>query len=50
MSLGHGGTDRSLKVLEARGLVAQVGAQAWALTPRGLAEAERTFGKGEEAP
>lgn len=50
MSLGHGGTDRSLKVLEARGLVARDGTQAWALTEKGLAEAERTFGKGEEEP
>ena len=50
MSLGHGGTDRSLKVLQARGLVARAGTQAWALTPKGLAEAERVFGRGEEGP
>lgn len=50
MSLGHGGTDRSLKALEARGLVARAGTEGWVLTPKGLAEAERLFGKGEEGP
>lgn len=50
MSLGHGGTDRSLEVLEARGLVARDGTERWALTSKGRDEAERLFGKGEESP
>ncbi len=41
MSLGHGGTDRSLKELEERGLAQRVGPATWALTHRGLEEAER---------
>lgn len=48
MSLGHGGTDRSLKELKARGLARRVGATGWALTDKGLKEAKRMSLLGEE--
>jgi manganese/zinc/iron transport system permease protein len=41
MSLGHGGTDHSLKELKERGFARRIGTSKWALTPRGLEEAER---------
>lgn len=41
MSLGHGGADRSLAVLEERGLVRRTEDGGWTLTPEGLAEATR---------
>jgi manganese/zinc/iron transport system permease protein len=47
MSLGHGGVDRSLEVLRERGLAREVGANRWAITPRGLDEARHLSG-GEE--
>ncbi len=40
MSAGQGGVKRSLEELEARGWAHRVGTE-WALTPKGLAEAER---------
>ncbi|HSL91941.1 MAG TPA: metal ABC transporter permease, partial [Candidatus Limnocylindrales bacterium] len=49
MSLGHGGVDRSLEVLRERGLAREVGANRWAITPRGLEEARRlSSGEGGE--
>ncbi|MBI2862311.1 MAG: metal ABC transporter permease [Chloroflexi bacterium] len=41
MSIGRGGVDRSLKELVARGWAHRIDADSWALTPAGLAEAER---------
>jgi manganese/zinc/iron transport system permease protein len=41
MAHGHGGVDRSLKVLKERGLVQETGSGEWALTPQGMEEAER---------
>jgi len=41
MSVGHGGVDRSLEELAARGWARRIGADKWALTPDGLTEAQR---------
>jgi len=41
MNRGRGGVALSLEQLERRGWVHQVGSDEWALTPSGLAEAER---------
>ena len=41
MAHGHGGVDRSLKVLKERGLVQEPGSGEWALTPLGMEEAGR---------
>jgi len=41
MSIGHGGTDRSLDELEKRGLAQQINIGKWALTAHGYEEAER---------
>jgi manganese/zinc/iron transport system permease protein len=41
MAIGHGGVDRSLRVLEERGLARRTGKAAWVLTGRGLEEAKR---------
>jgi manganese/zinc/iron transport system permease protein len=41
MAHGHGGVDRSLKVLKERGLVQETVSGEWALTPPGMEEAER---------
>ena len=41
MAHGHGGVDRSLKVLKERGLVQETGSGEWALTPLGMEEAVR---------
>ncbi|MEW6443526.1 MAG: iron chelate uptake ABC transporter family permease subunit [bacterium] len=43
MALGHGGVDRSLKVLEERGLARRTAADSWTLTERGLEEARRVI-------
>ncbi|MEW6721506.1 MAG: metal ABC transporter permease [Thermodesulfobacteriota bacterium] len=52
MSMGHGGVDRSLKLLRQRGLVRKTETVTWSLTPAGLEEARRLAGKGdgEETP
>lgn len=47
MALGHGGVDRSLKVLKDRGLVRETEEKEWALTPRGIEEAAR-LGRSRE--
>jgi manganese/zinc/iron transport system permease protein len=41
MSLGHGGTDRSLKELESKGFARMVTGKKWILTEQGLEEARR---------
>ncbi len=41
MSVGHGGVDRTLDVLEEHGLAKKVVQVGWALTPAGYREAER---------
>ena len=41
MAHGHGGVDRSLKVLKERGLVQETGSGEWALTSLGMEEAGR---------
>lgn len=41
MAHGHGGVDRSLKVLKERGLVQETGSGEWALTPLGMEQAGR---------
>ena len=43
MSVGYGGVRTSLEELSRRGWARRVGGDAWALTPLGLAEAERRF-------
>ena len=48
MSLGHGGSDRSLEALRERGLARKAGANRWAITPRGLDEARRLSGAEED--
>lgn len=49
MNRGRGGVMHSLEELAERGLVHQVGSDEWALTPSGLAEAERFLEKQGEA-
>jgi manganese/zinc/iron transport system permease protein len=41
MNAGQGGVERSLRELETRGWARKVSEDEWALTPTGLAEAER---------
>ncbi len=50
MALGHGGVDRSIRVLKERGLVEETDAGEWTLTPRGMEEAERIAGPSRETP
>lgn len=50
MSMGHGGADRSLAVLEEQGLVRRTEDGGWTLTPEGLAEATRRAGPEGEPP
>ncbi len=50
MALGHGGVDRSLKVLKERGLVQEAAPGKWALTRRGVEEARRIAGTGGGTP
>lgn len=50
MAHGHGGVDRSLKVLKDRGLVKESEAKEWSLTPRGLEEARRLSRQWRQAP
>jgi len=49
MNRGRGGVTHSLEQLEERGWAHQVGPDEWALTPAGLAEAQRQFGRHREA-
>lgn len=48
MAIGHGGVDRSLRVLEERGLVRRAATGEWVLTPRGREEARRLSGGPED--
>jgi manganese/zinc/iron transport system permease protein len=48
MAIGHGGVDRSLRVLEERGLVRRTATGEWVLTTRGREEARRLFGGPED--
>jgi len=50
MAHGHGGVDRSLKVLKERGLVKETGSGEWALTPPGMEEARRLSRQWGETP
>lgn len=50
MAHGHGGVDRSLKVLKERGLVQETGSGEWALTPLGMEEAGRLSRQWGETP
>ena len=50
MAHGHGGVDRSLKVLKERGLVQETGSGEWALTPRGMEEGGRLSRQWREIP
>jgi manganese/zinc/iron transport system permease protein len=50
MAHGHGGVDRSLKVLKERGLVQETGSGEWALTPQGMEEAGRLSRQWRETP
>lgn len=50
MAHGHGGVDRSLKVLQERGLVEETGPGEWALTPPGMEEAGRLSRQWRETP
>lgn len=50
MAIGHGGVDRSLRVLEDRGLVRRESTGEWVLTPRGREEAARLVGEPEGRP
>jgi manganese/zinc/iron transport system permease protein len=47
MSMGHGGTDRSLEELKRRGWAYQNETGDWTLTEQGLHQAEKTMGRGE---
>jgi manganese/zinc/iron transport system permease protein len=49
MDLGRGGVTRTLHALEARGWVRRLDGDEWALTPAGLAEAERQSQTGRSA-
>ena len=49
MSLGHGGTDRSLKELESKGFAQTIAGRKWILTEEGLEEARRLVQKEEES-
>lgn len=50
MAHGHGGVDRSLKVLKERGLVQEPGSGEWALTPLGMEEAGRLSRQWRKTP
>ena len=50
MALGHGGVDRSLKVLKEDGMVRETGPGEWALTERGMEEAGRLSRRWRETP
>jgi manganese/zinc/iron transport system permease protein len=50
MAHGHGGVDRSLRVLKERGLVKESGAKEWSLTPRGMEEARRLSRQWRQTP
>ncbi len=50
MAHGHGGVDRSLKVLKERGLVQETGSGEWALTSLGIEEAGRLSRQWREIP
>lgn len=47
MSIGHGGVDKSLKELKARGFVKENRVITWSLTPNGLEKAKK-FSPGNE--
>jgi manganese/zinc/iron transport system permease protein len=48
MSLGHGGTDRSLRELESRGLARKGEGNRWILTESGFEEARRLMEREED--
>jgi manganese/zinc/iron transport system permease protein len=50
MALGHGGVDRSIRVLTERGLVEETDAGEWTLTPRGMEEARSLSRRREKTP
>lgn len=48
MSIGHGGVDRSLKVLLEEGLARKIDRDKWTLTPSGLEAGRQLEKKGED--